>query len=191
MQSLEPFQASLLFRAIKFHFTQDKYDFVKYHGKVSGDTIANKQKFMADKSRYHYSRLGKHADPEGLLVANFIKNPKSYIIDIVNDEGQRVYDDWVSRKASRYYNLECELKTFDSIKQLMNVSNLPPIIEKYISDEISPESIVLIDSVTHILSKMDERAHPLLEHHHLKLRKYSSFIDINIGKVKTIFEKVF
>lgn len=189
MQSFDPFQASLLFKAVKFHFTQEKYDFYKYNGKVTGDTIANKQKFLSNKQRFFYAKLSRHSDPIKLLVSNFIINPNLYINDIVDDKGQHNYNEWVARNASRYYNLEQELKNC-TLNELLIVQDLPPIIFKYISGDMSPESVILIDSVTKVLDKMDP-IHPLVEKHLLKLRKYKSFIQIDISNVKKIFKKIF
>lgn len=189
MQTIDPFPASLLFKSLKLHFTTEKYDYNKYSGKVSGDTIANKQKFMHNKQRYFFARLGKHKDPVNLLVANFVHNPKCYITDVVDDSGLARYDELVARNASRYYRLEQDLKKFTSVKELLLISDYPAIIDQYISEEITPESIVLIDSVTKILDKIDDQCHPLVEKHLLKLRKYRSFVKVDTDKVKTIFEK--
>jgi len=189
MSDLDPFGASLLFKAVKLHFTSEKYDYIKYHGKVSGDSIAAKQKFSYNKQRYFFGKLGRHKNPELLLVANMLHNPKCFVTDVIEDEGIARYEALVARAASRYYRLEQDLLIFESIKELLNIDDLPPIINKYISDEITAESIVLIDSVTKILDRVDEQSHPLVEKHLLKLRKYRSFVQIDVNRVKAIFEK--
>lgn len=189
MQSLDPFPASLLFKSLKLHFTTEKYDYNKYCGKVSGDTIANKQKFMYNKQRYFFARLGRHKDPPGLLVSNFIRDPKCFITEIVDDSGLARFEQYVARNASRYYTLQQDLKKFDSIKELLTIDSYPAIIDKYISEDIAPESVVLIDSVTKILDKIDDQCHPLVEKHLLKLRKYRSFVKTDVEKVKAVFER--
>ncbi len=189
MQSLDPFPASLLFKSLKLHFTTEKYDYNKYCGKVSGDTIANKQKFMHNKQRYFFARLGKHKEPVGLLVANFIHNPKCYITEVVDDNGLARFEQYIARNASRYYTLQQDLKKFDSIKELLTIGSYPAIIDKYIAEDITPETVVLIDSVTKILDKIDEQCHPLVEKHLLKLRKYRSFVKTDVEKAKAVFER--
>lgn len=148
---------------------------------------------MQSKSRFFYAQLGKHADPQGLLVSNFLADPKAFIIDIVSDKGYNVYSNWTGRNASLYYRFTQELEHFDSVRQFSQISDsgLPLLIEKYLEENISPETVVIIDSC---INKLDEWAalkHPLLDQTILKLRKYRSFVPLNKEKIKTTFMKTY
>lgn len=193
-KQLDPFYASLLFRSLKCHFTQEKYDYHLYNGKVGGSSVAAKNAFESKKTKYVWAKLAKHADPVGLVVSNLIQDPDTYITEVVNDKGLNTYSKWDVRHASRYYNLEKELKRFDSVSQIFNVGpddEMPLIYEMYISEEISPETIVLLDSLRPILEMTKDNKHPLVAQHNLKLRKYRSFVDIDRRKAFNIMTRIF
>ena len=193
-QQYSPFHASLLFRAVKFHFNQEQYDFYKYNGKVAGNNIAQKNAFESDKRKHLYSKLARAKDPVGLLVSNFIIDPKIYITDVVDERGHARYEQWHARHATRYYRLEKELAAnFDSVNQVFDTksSDLPAIYERYISGDISPETVVLINTAIPILEDTKESLHPLVAQHNLKLRKYGSFVVADRKGVIETFAKVF
>ncbi len=83
---LDPFHASLLFRSLKLHYTT-KYNYFERNGKVRGDSLASKQKFLQNKTKYYYGLLAKHEEPFQLVVSNLIFDPTLFIVDIVNDKG--------------------------------------------------------------------------------------------------------
>ena len=190
---LDSFHASLLFRSLKLHFTTEKYNYFAYNGRIRGDSIAAKNKFEATKTKFFYASLGKHPDPEGLLVANFLAEPRAFIIDIVGDKGYNVYSDWLSRKASLHYRFAQELEHFDSIKEFKEVtdSGLPLLIEKYLEGNVSPETVVILDSCIHKLDEWAQLKHPLLDQTILKLRKYKPFVSYDKKKVRSTILKTY
>lgn len=71
MNYLDSFDAFCLFLALKNHFTQDSYDFFKYHGK----TNATKEAFEKRKDRLQFQKLARRESSENLqtyLVANLV-----------------------------------------------------------------------------------------------------------------------
>jgi hypothetical protein len=58
--------------ALRNHFNNEKYDYFLYNGKVSGSVAS----FEKRKDRFFFEKLAKHRDPHGLMVANFVYNPK-------------------------------------------------------------------------------------------------------------------
>ena len=194
MQKLDkinnPFQGLLLYRALRLHFTSN-YDIEKYHGKVSGDNLKAQIDFQNDRTRYYYADLVKHPNPQNLIIANLIDDPKRYITNIVGEVGKVCYAKWEGRQEALHYNLSQELELFPAPADLLKItpSGLPNILEKYIAGTISPESVVLIDSVTHRLDTYVRINHPLIDTCLLKLRKYRSFYIPDKEKIKKIFEK--
>lgn len=188
---MDAYDASLLYRGYKLHFTSEKYDVLRFNGKVKGDTIAARQRFLQTKQRHFYSTLARHADPRGLLVSNFIVNPKAFIVDIVTDSGYNHYTDWVRRNSQLYYNFSQELEHFESVKDFKAISGsgIPLLIEKYIEKQISPETVCIIDACTQKLDEWVNLTHPLLEQTILKLRKYRSFVQINRQKIKQSLQR--
>jgi len=187
----DAFALSILYRALRLHFTQDSYDFVKFQGQVSGNNLLAQQKFNNSKQKFLFTSLGKHKDPKNLIISNLIYNNKSFILDITSEKGYNTFNEWENRQAQLYYNLSQDLNKFEYIKELTSISrsSLPILIEKYISEDISSESVVLIDSVIHKLDDWQKIKHPLIENNILKLRKYRSFYSPDIEKIKRIFLK--
>ena len=147
---LDSFHASLLCKSLKLHFNSEKYDYFKFKGKLKrGDTLAARNKFLQNDIKFYYEQLGKHEDPGNLLVSNFLANPKAFITDIVSTEGLTIHEKRVGRLSSLYYNFEQELSKISSIKEMMSTNNgLPTLLSMYVSGELSPETIVIIDRVS-------------------------------------------
>lgn len=189
---IDSFQAYQLYRSLKLHFTSEKYDFFLYRGSIKNvKSIKDKNRFLESNTKYYYETLGKHKDPGNLLVSNFIINPKMFITEIISNEGQENYNNRVARLSSLYYNFEQELRQFSSIKQLMSTtsSNLPIIIERYISKRVSAETVVILDSVLNKFDEWQKIDHPLLDKHVLILKKYKPFVPIDKKRIQKVFEK--
>ena len=76
---LSGFGCYLKYLSIKAHFTQEKYDYFKYNGKVK----ATEQSFIKRNDRYFFERLSKRLknekDIEMFFVANFFYNSNFWI----------------------------------------------------------------------------------------------------------------
>jgi len=55
--------------ALKNHFTQKSYDYVKYNGKTS----VKADSFNSRKDKIFFEKLAKHKDPKGFLIANLVR----------------------------------------------------------------------------------------------------------------------
>ena len=85
---MTPFETYKLFLAIKAHFTNPKYDFFKYNGKVS----ASLDSFNRRRDKFHFAKLAKHKDPVGYLVSQYITgNFTGWVGDLFTEEAGRVY----------------------------------------------------------------------------------------------------
>ena len=64
--------------ALRMHFTNEKYDYQKYRGKVT----ASEKSFEERRDRYFFKKLAtKYSDNELMdyFVANFLHDPRGYI----------------------------------------------------------------------------------------------------------------
>jgi T4 gene Gp59 loader of gp41 DNA helicase len=140
---LTPYKIYCEYLSLKSHFNTIKYNFFKY-ARTGGVSLA---KFEARRDRYFFEKLSRHPDPRNLMIANFVRNPGSWIGDIISEEGHRVYDDWSRRKQSQSYIFKQDLKqllpAFDENIKVADHEH-PPLIKLYMSGKISPESFVII-----------------------------------------------
>ncbi len=63
----------------------------------------------------------------------------------------------------------------------------PPILKKYLSGSISPETLVIFDKVFQYSNRFDKvLLDPVWETVSLKIKKYSPFLNIDIKEYKSI-----
>jgi len=193
---MDPFVAYNTYNALKLHFASESYDYLKYNGQTkNGGTVAAHRKFLANKQKIFFAQLSKHDDPQGLVVANLLENPKAYITDIIGPDGQDVYLRWLGRqnRISHLFKTELEsARLCEGGMRMMKLdqNGLPVLIHEYIAGTVSPETVAIID---HFANRLDVWAktvdHPLMKQVQLKLRKYKPFVKFNKTKVKQILQE--
>ncbi|MBT6472551.1 MAG: hypothetical protein HOK52_14970 [Candidatus Marinimicrobia bacterium] len=192
---IEPFTSFRLYQSIKLHFDSDSYDCIKYHFKTS----TKPETFWKRKDKYFFAKIGKQFDDTddliGYYASQFVADNK-WIGDMINDEA--VFKDWQRRTQSLAYNFEqdiCKLEsTAGSFDKLFDCSNgHPVVITSLISEEISIETVVILNHITKFLSKADKEITETIVWPDIsrKIRKYGSFINIDNNKFKNIILKVF
>ncbi len=182
-----PFGSFLLYKSLKLHFKSRKYDYFLYNGKTRNSSLLDEQKFNNNKLKFYYKRLSNHKDPTNLIISNLIINPQIFITDLVAEVANDCWSQWVNRQGKIHYNFSQEIKSFDSIKEMRSINNgIPLLLQKYISKEISPETLVMLDSFLKETPKWDALDHPLVEKNRLKFQKYRPFITFDKEKVKNI-----
>ena len=190
---MDPFVAYQQYNALRLHFTTESYDYLKYGGKTaSTKTVAAHQKFLANKQKNLYHMLSRQSDPEGLVIANLIHNPKAFVADIVGDEGQEVYLEYKARRARLLFQLEQELSENDNWRKMVAMADngLPHIISEYIAKRISPETVIIVDSFAHRLDDWSKMDHPLMKNVQLRLRKYRPFVTFDKSRAKKVIGKL-
>jgi len=180
-----------MYRCLKNHFTTEKFDYLKYGRKV-GNTKAAHDRFVMMPQKYIYYTLSRHPDPEGLVMANLMHNPKAFVADIVGDEGQEIYIEWKARQAALIFQLEQELSQNDNWRKMVAMADngLPYIISEYIAGRISPETVIIVDAFANRLDDWSKLDHPLMKNVQLRLRKYRPFVRFDKTRAKLVIEKL-
>jgi|TARA_B100001094_G_scaffold297313_1_gene320256 hypothetical protein len=191
---MEPFQAFSLYQAIKLHFESDSYDAVKYNYKTS----AKPQSFWKRKDKYFFAKVGKRFETAEQLkfyyISHFIKDNK-WIGDMISNEGP--YDDWIRINESLGYIFEQDLyklsEEISSFDDLFKIDVHPKIVEKYMQDEISLETVVIINKLVGFMNKADKEITETIVWPDIsrKIRKYTPFVMANPERMKKIILKVF
>jgi hypothetical protein len=193
---MSPFETYQHYLSLKNHFTNLKYDFFKYGAK----TRASLTSFNKRKDKYWFEKTSrKYSDKEvvDFLVSNFVAsdNPSGVWIGEIINSGERKYTDWKKRHQSMSYLFKEESeKLFENEKldDIFDCSKSHPIIlKKFLGGNISPETMVIYDKIFHYSGDFDKKIlDPVWETVGLKIKKYSSFLNIDVFQYKKILRRI-
>ena len=191
-----PFETYRTYLSMKSHFTNPKYDFIRYGGK-SRATITS---FNKRKDKYWFEKTSrKYSDQEVIdfLLSNFVNatNPQNLWIGEIINSGERTYADWKMRQQSLTYMFTEQSSTLLSENDLEKVFNCskghPIILKKYLGGEISLETLSILEKVFSFKGKFDKKLKdPVWETVSMKLKKYLPFLNINVFQFKKILRDI-
>jgi len=191
-----PFETYQAYLGMKSHFTNPKYDFIKYGGK-SRATITS---FNKRKDKYWFEKTSrKYSDQEVIdfLLSNFINatNPQNLWIGEIINSGERTYAEWKMRQQSLTYMFTEQSENLLSENDLEKVFNCskghPIVLKKYLGGEISLETLSILEKVFSFKGKFDKKLKdPVWETVSMKLKKYLPFLNINVFQFKKILRDI-
>lgn len=171
------YEAYKTYCALKRHFQSQTYDYFKYNGKVR----ASYATFEKRSDKYFFTKLAKHKDVVGFLVANFVCGDR-WVGDLVNEQtAEKAYRDWLMRKQSMSYVFKNDLEKIDDlIDSLKVVDNQHPILfKKYLSKEISAETVITINKIQRFFGYWTKNLKNCIvwQEEKNKLQKLTPFVD--------------
>ena len=191
-----PFETYRTYLSMKSHFTNPKYDFVKYGGK----SRATMTSFNKRKDKYWFEKTSrKYSDKEivDFLLSNFINatNPQNLWIGEIINSGERNYADWMRRQQSLTYLFKEQSERLlleTGLEKVFNCSKGHPLLlKKYLGGEISLETLTILEKVFSFVKNFDKKLDdPVWESVSLKIKKYIPFININVFHYKKILKEV-
>ena len=191
-----PFETYRTYLSMKSHFTNPKYDFIKYGGK----SRATMTSFNKRKDKYWFEKTSrKYSDQEivDFLLANFVStdNPQNLWIGEIINSGERNYSQWMKRKQSLTYlfnEQSSELLFQKDLKEVFNCSKgHPPLLKKYLGGEISLETLTILEKVFSFRKEFDKKLKdPVWETVSMKIKKYIPFLNINVFHYKKILREL-
>ena len=191
-----PFETYRTYLSMKSHFTNPKYDFIKYGGK-SRATITS---FNKRKDKYWFEKTSrKYSDQEiiDFLLSNFINatNPQNLWIGEIINSGERTYAEWKMRQQSLTYMFTEQSENLLSENDLEKVFNCskghPIVLKKYLGGEISLETLSILEKVFSFKGKFDKKLNdPVWETVSMKLKKYLPFLNINVFQFKKVLREI-
>ena len=192
---VKPFDVYKCYLGLKNHFTKPKYDYVRYGGK----SRASLESFYRRKDRFFFEKLSRQKDDEEVLnffVSNFVAcdDPQSLWIGEIVRNGETNYNEWQRRVQSLSYVFRQESELlFDNHKvdEVFDCSNGHPILlKKYLSKDISLETLIIYDSIFGYVKDFDKKLKdPVWESVSIRIKKYFSFIHIDVFKYKKILKE--
>ena len=191
-----PADAYRCYLAMKNHFTNDKYYYIKYRGKVR----ATNEAFYKRKDRFWFEKFARQKSDkeiEDFFVANFTSctDPESLWIGEMIKDGEGRYQDWQKKLQSLSYMFkeDCEkLFTDNKIDDVFDCSKGHPIVlKKFLGGNINLETLVIYDRILGYTKNFDKKLQdPVWETVSRRVRKYSPFINIDVFRYKKILKEV-
>ena len=190
---MTPFDAYKTYQAIKLHFNGSNYDYFRYRG-----IKANKDKFDTRNDKYFYYKLSKHEDVELFLASVFLKEDAPWIGNLFDEKYSDMYRDTQRRLQSLEYNFRSEIGSYDSLDEALTVvgGDWPKILYDYKRGGISPESMVILDSLTQCMGYWTHEDQHLNDKVVLptlvkSLKKYRPFVKFDRERFKKILMDMF
>ena len=191
-----PADAYRCYLALKNHFTKDKYDYHKYHGKVR----ATNEAFYKRKDRFWFEKFARQKNDkevEEFFVSNFIysTDPGTMWIGEMIKEGEGRYSEWKRKVQSLTYLFKQETEIVFENKKVDDMFDCskghPPILKSYLGGDISLESMVIYDRILGYGKDFDKKLKdPVWESVSRKIKKYSPFLNIDVSRYKKILKEV-
>ena len=181
---------------ISRHFTSESYDYIKYHGKVR----CSLNSFYKNKQRFWFEKLSRKYDDneiKELFISNYAlsdDNSKIWIGNLVR-EGETLYQEWKKQQQSMTYLFREETTSVfeeHKVDEVFDCSKGHPILlKKYLRKEISLETLIIYDKIFGYRQNFDKKlTDPVWLSVSSKMKKYSSFLNIDVFKYKKILKEV-
>ncbi len=193
---MTPFETYQAYLGMKSHFTNPKYDFIKYGGKSRATITA----FNKRKDKYWFEKTSrKYTDQEvvDFLLSNFVNatNPQNLWIGEIINSGERTYAEWKMRQQSLTYMFKEQSENLlldNDLEKVFSCSKGHPLVlKKYLGGEISLETLSILEKVFSFKGKFDKKLKdPVWETVSMKLKKYLPFLNINVFQFKKILRDI-
>ena len=195
---MQPFEVYRYYLALRLHFTTDSYDVIKQQGRVR----ATRNSFLKRKDLLSINRVAEtYSDKDivNFLVANFVSGDRwGGVFDV---EAKDRYQGWKKRIESISYTFKKELDkavlfadkngiTFDQLFSYNNGQH-PPIVKMYLRNDISIETLVILNKLNNFTDQLDQDLKDDLVWPDTSriIKKYSPFLEIKKDKYNEIYRR--
>jgi len=195
---MEPFEVYRYYLALRLHFTTDSYDVIEQKGRVR----ATKNSFLKRRDLLSINRVAEtYSDKDivNFLVANFVSGDRwGGVFDV---EAKDRYQGWKKRIESISYTFKKELDkaviysdkngiTFDQLFSCNNGQH-PPIVKMYLRNDISIETLVILNKLNNFTDQLDQDLKDDLVWPDTSriIKKYSPFLEIKKDKYNEIYRR--
>ena len=195
---MEPFEVYRYYLALRLHFTTDNYNVIEQKGRVR----ATKNSFLKRKDLLSIRRVAEtYSDKDivDFLVANFVSGDRwGGVFDV---ESKERYQGWKKRIESISYTFKKEIdkaaayadKLGITFNQLFycNHGQHPFIIKMYLRNDISIETLVILNKLNNFTDQLDQDLKDDLVWPDTSriIKKYSPFLEIKKDKYNEIYRR--
>jgi hypothetical protein len=178
-------EAHQLFGSIKRHFADPKYDALKYN------FILNRKASVPRSDQWRYEKLAKKRNLKEFIIANFVESEPTWVGDILSDEAEANYKQWLRRQESLTYIIEQDLyKLQDNFLEVFRVKGgqHPELFKLVRRKEISLETFVCLNDLLDFFPAWDRKIQDTIIWPAFKNKclKYQRFLQYDKKKVKSM-----
>lgn len=189
---MTPFETYVKYLAIKSHFNQETYDYIKYNGKVKADVSS----FENRRDKYIFYKLAKRDDIENYLIANIFEKPDSWVGDLISDKNDEIYKSFLKRKLSLSYVFKSDLAQLntDFDKNLIiKDGQWPSLFKLYKTKMISPETVIILNEICNFFPYWDKKItdRVIWPNMFMRLKKLRPFINFDVKYFREIVKESF
>lgn len=180
---LTPYDVYVTYLALKQHFSNEKYDFFQYNGKVRSSI----KTYNTRNDRYFFEKLSRKYDRQEVIeyfVASFIScdTPSNLWIGDLRSHGDEVYTLWKAGVSALSYRFTEDLKKLTEEQHLYECvhfdgSKHPSIIKSFLKKEISLETLFILEDILHFMKESEYD--PIITTINFKIKKYRPFFEYN------------
>jgi hypothetical protein len=185
-----------VFNAMKFHWTTEGYDFIKFKGKLKN---ANRVTLDQSRDRSLYYRLNeKYKDERDFvltIIPLFLDNQDLHVSGMLQgDEAGKKAMSWYRKiqRMPRFFADDCDIITKYIKEHGMSYQQFfygNAVLDMVIMDVVNLETFIILDKCIKFLT--NNHTHNIMfdQVYRKKAKKYSCFINVDEIKYKNIFEK--
>lgn len=178
-----------MYLSLKLHFSTEKYDANKFNGKVKNVSLEKRN------DKLWFTKLTKHRDPKGLLIANLSVNPSMWVGDILSPEGEERFRRMIGRWETISYTFSEDLKRLDDDFQTnfkVIEHQHPFLLKLYLQQKVCLETMTIMDDLIHYYPIWQEQLlDPVWKSKSLIVSKFKPFVKYDSNKMKRTFLKRF
>lgn len=197
MAKPDGYTAYRFFTAINLHFTNQKYDLLKYKGRIR----CPRETYEKRRDRKLFERLANRHNSERdliqFIVANYAYDNRGLVWDL-NGDSEENYLTWIKRKESLtevfrndlskiFSHCEINKLSLDRILEVDDQHEYPELLKIFLSKDITIETMVILNEITGYI----ERWQPLVLLWHdlfLKIQRLTTFVKCDILRVQAVYK---
>jgi hypothetical protein len=191
------YETYILYNALKFHFTREKFDFFKYNGKVK----TTPEQFENRKDKYHFYKLSrKYTDRDDMiqfLTYNFLEKDGLWVGDLLTDEGHKRYLKHKKILQSLSYTFENDCKKLFGETQNPNDliktnGDYPKLLTMALQRDIEIETLCILNAILNFVPMWNEKIQDTIRwpEFRLKVQKFATFLPRDVVKYKMLLKKI-
>lgn len=188
MSSREGFDSYQLYLAVKLHFKNEDYDFIKYNARVKADLSS----FMKRNDKFHFAKLSRTYKHElkDFYVAN-LSQGDYWAGELLEKEAQNRFTEYKKRKQKLSHMFEQEVKELlekKTIQEVLTCSNgqHPYLLKQFLGKKISIETMCILNDITEYSitwNKLIKENIVYPDTYH-KIKKYRTFLSYDFKQYK-------
>lgn len=196
------FQVYKKYLAMKQHFSNEKFDYFQYDGKVN----VKETTYQSRSDFWFFETIARKHSPKEtleLMLATFAAadNPTKVWIGEIQRNGKSNLITWQKRQQSLSYVVSEDLNklvehletTGDTFNDLFKTTGQhPPLLKLYIRKQVCVETMIILDMLLGFMVRWDkDLKDPLWQSASFKIKKYRPFLSINKEKYKQLLKDKF